>query len=173
MTLELPKTFTITKVSPTIGELNFIYDWLKNNINQKVNVLEFGAGPSTWAITSALEVDQYVLIEHWAPSINDVLNHLNNIKIIKGLWYDIPENIKYDVVFVDSSAGYPPSNKGLHRDEAVKYSERLLSDNGYIILHDWHKRSGSAPKKYIENTNNYKLVASFRGRTGVGIYKCI
>lgn len=170
---DLPKDFKMTRVSPTMGELNFIHDWLKSNVNYSVNVLEFGAGPTTWAIATALNFNRYVLIEHWLPAISDISNHLKNIEIKRTTWYDIPEDIQYDVIFVDSSAGYPPGSKGLHRDEAVKYSERLLAKNGIIILHDWRKRSGAAPKKYMENSGNYNLVASFPGRTGVGIYKCI
>lgn len=173
MTPELPKSFTVTRVSPTAGELDFIHDWLKENVTKEVNVLEFGAGPTTWAIATALQVNRYVLVEHWIPSIKDVLDHLEDIEIIKGLWYSIPEDIKYDIIFVDSSAGYPPGDGGLHRDEAVKYAERLLSNNGYILLHDWRKRSGVAPRRYIEGTGAYKQVASFKGKTGVGIYQCI
>lgn len=172
MTPELPKSFSMTRVSPTMNELDFLHDWLKSNIDEEANVLEFGAGPTTWAIATALKVNRYVLIEHWVPAIKDVLNHLNDIEIIRSLWYNIPEDIQYNVVFVDSSAGYPPGGGGLHRDEAVKYAERLLSEDAHIILHDWRKRSGSAPRRYIEKSGNYKLVASFSGRTGLGIYKC-
>jgi hypothetical protein len=174
MNLSLPKSFNRTRHSPTLKELNFIYDWLKHNMREGCSALEFGAGPTTWAIATALNPNKYVVVEDYIPSIQAILDHLTDITIIKGIWYNIPEDIKYDFVFVDSSAGYPPRDGGLHRDEAVKYAQRLISDNGVIAIHDWHTRSGKAPRKYLESCSNYKLVASLNDRTGVGIYKkCI
>jgi len=170
--LDLPKTMKRTRVSPTIDELNFIYDWCINNLKDGCKVLEFGAGPSTFAINKACNPSIYITVEDWIPTLKDVINHVSNIKIINSTWFDIPED-KYDFVFVDSSAGYPPKDGGLHRDEAVKYSEKLLADDGYIMLHDWHGRSGKAPRRYLENSG-YKLIDSFTNKTGVGVYKkCI
>lgn len=177
MSLELPKTFELTRVSPTIQELEFMHDWCKNNIAQHSNVLEFGAGPSTWAISTAINPNKYVSVEDWEPAIKDVVDHINNnkninfnIDIVRRTWYDIPDDIKYDFVFVDSSAGYPPGATGLHRDEAAKYGDSLLASNGTIMIHDWHKRSGKKPRIWLEN-NGFKLVDSFHGRTGVGVFQ--
>lgn len=171
MNLVIPKTFEITRVSPTLDELEFIYDWCKNNINKGSNVLEFGAGPTTWAICKAIEPSKYVCMEHWIPSIKDVVDHLDNITIIESDWYAIPDDIEYDFVFVDSSAGYPPGSTGLHRHDACEFSGRLLNDGGYIMIHDWRKRSGKKSRQYLEK-NGYELVDHFNGRTGVGVYKC-
>jgi len=168
---ELPKTFTLTKVSPTTPELEFIHKWCKENLPNGCNVLEFGAGPTTWAISTAARPSKYVCMEHWIPSIKDVIDHLDNITIIKTDWYAIPDDIRYDFVFIDSSAGYPPGDQGLHRHDACQFSERLLKDGGYIMIHDWRKRSGHKSRLYLES-KGYELVASFLGRTGVGVYKC-
>lgn len=171
MGLNIPKTFTITRVSPTIEELEFMYNWCKNNIAEGSNVLEFGAGPTTWALSKAINPTNYICMEHWIPSIKDVLDHLDNITMVRTDWYSIPDDIEYDLVFVDSSAGYPPGDSGLHRHDACEFSERLLKNGGYIMIHDWRKRSGKKSRQYLEN-KKYKLVDSFNGRTGVGIYKC-
>lgn len=167
----LPDTFIRTRHSPTVKELDFIHDWVKNHVSEGCNVLEFGAGPSTWAIATAANPKKYIVVEDYIPSIQAVLDHLTDITIIKGVWYNIPEDVTYDFVFVDSSAGYPPGDGGLHRDEAVKYAQRLISENGYIAIHDWHGRSGKGPRNYLENCADYKLVASLTNRTGVGIYQ--
>lgn len=167
----LPKSFTMTRVSPTIAELEFMHDWCKKNLNDGSNILEFGAGPSTWALATAVKSNRYVCMEHWIPSIKDVLDHLDDITIIKTDWYAIPDDIKYDFVFVDSSAGYPPGDHGLRRHDACEFSERLLKDGGYIMIHDWRKRSGRKSRIYLES-KGYELVGSFDGRTGVGVYKC-
>ena len=122
MSLNIPKTFSVTRVSPTIKELEFIYDWCKKSKPKKI--LEFGCGPTTWAIHQGATNDGleplslYVAMEHWVPSIKDVVNHIPTVKIIKSIWYDIP-NEKYDLVFIDSSAGYPPGGSGLYRHKAA------------------------------------------------------
>lgn len=170
MTPGLPRSFKITRVSPTMPELDFMHDWCKKNIAEGSNVLEFGAGPTTWAIATAINPSKYVVMEHWVPSIKDVIDHLEDIHIVKSTWYAIPDDVEYDFVFIDSSAGYPPGGDGLHRHDAVEFSERLLSKGGHIMIHDWRKRSGSKSRAYLEK-NGYKLVDSFNGRTGVGVYK--
>jgi len=169
MSLNLPKTFTMTRVSPTIEELQFMHKWCTKNVLQKAKILEFGAGPTTWAIHKAVNPSLYVAVEDWPSTVKDVMNHLSDVKIVKSTWFDIPEE-EYDFIFVDSSAGYPPKSPGLHRDEAAKYGERLLKKGGFIMLHDWRKRSGKGPRQYLES-NGYKLVDSLRGRTGVGVYQ--
>ena len=171
MNPELPRTFVRTRHSPTLTELESLHNWCKHNLSDNSNILEFGAGPTTWAIATAVRPATYVCVEEYAPSIQQVIDHLTDVTVIKGSWYKIPEDVRYDFIFVDSSAGYPPGDGGLHRDEAVKYGERLLSDNGYIALHDWHARSGKAPRKYLESTGHYELVASVKDRTGLGIYR--
>ena len=54
MSIDIPESFTLTRVSPTKPELEFIYEWCKENLPQGCKVLEFGAGPSTWAIQKAV-----------------------------------------------------------------------------------------------------------------------
>jgi len=166
----LPKTFSVTRVSPTIPELDFMHDWCKENMQDNANILEFGAGPTTWAIATAITPNRYICMEHWVPSITDVIDHLEDIEIIKTNWYAIPDDIKYDLVFVDSSAGYPPGDDGLHRHEACEFSSRLLADGGHIMIHDWRKRSGARSRVWLE-ANGFECVASFNGRTGVGVFK--
>lgn len=166
----LPKTIAVTRVSPTIPELEFIHSWCKANVSEGGNVLEFGAGPTTWAISTAINPDRYICMEHWVPSIQDVVDHLSDVEIIRTNWFAIPDDIKYDFVFVDSSAGYPPGGDGLHRHDACEFSERLLSKNGFIMIHDWRRGSGSKPRAWLE-ANGFELVESFNGRTGVGVYK--
>lgn len=164
----IPKGLEITRVSPTIDELSFINKWCNLNLKEGCKILEFGSGPSTWAIHTACKPSLYVAVEDWVPTLRNISKFVD-VTFIRSLWYDIPEE-NYDLIFVDSSAGYPPGTPGLHRDEAIKYSERFLNNNGYIMIHDWRKRSGKAPRLYLENSG-YKLVDSFNGRTGVGVYQ--
>ena len=173
MSPELPKSFELTRHSPTAEELEFMHEWVKNNLQDGCNVLEFGAGPTTWAISKAVKCDNYVVVEDHMPSLKALMSHMPELKPVTSTWYKIPDDIEYDLVFVDSSAGYPPGVTGLHRDEAAKYGERLLTQNGYIMLHDWHGRSGSGPRRYLESTGSYELVASLNGKTGVGIYRSL
>lgn len=175
MTINLPESFIKTRYSPTEKELDFLQQWMKSNLNYKndYNILEFGAGPSTWIMYHSVKINKYVCVEDHIPSVRTLLEHINDLTLVKGIWYQIPEDIKYDFIFVDSSAGYPPGDGGLHRDEAVKYGQRLLEDNGFIAIHDWHGRSGRAPRRYLEKCESYNLVASLKDRTGIGIYqKC-
>jgi len=160
-----------TRHSPSVKELEFLYNWLSSNVKKGCNVLEFGAGPTTWVIYKAVNSSKYVAVENYGPSVQVISSHMGKmINIVTRLWYDIPEDVKYDVIFVDSSAGYPPGDPNLHRKEAVIYSERLLADDGVFIIHDWHHRSGKAPRRYLES-KNYKLVDSIVDYRGVGIYK--
>lgn len=172
MSLVIPKNFIKNRVSPSTNELEFIYNWCVKTKPKKI--LEFGCGSTTCALFQGASVDNtidlYVAMEHWVPSIQNVIDTMPSIKIIKTIWYDIPIE-KYDLIFVDSSAGYPPGGDGLYRHEAVIYGERLLNTGGYIMIHDWHGRSGKQSKAYLENTkNNFKLVDSLTDKTGVGIY---
>jgi hypothetical protein len=173
MNPELPRSFKLTRHSPTVAELEFMHEWVKNNLSDDCNVLEFGAGPTTWAIFKAVKCNRYVVVEDHAQSLKALLLHLPDLEVVNSTWYKIPEDIKYDFVFVDSSAGYPPGVSGLHRDEAAKYGERLLAPGGHIMLHDWHGRSGRGPRHYLESSGDYELVASLNGRTGVGIYRSL
>jgi hypothetical protein len=169
--LQLPKTYPKSRYAPTIAELEFMYNWIKNNINTRINVLEFGSGISTWTILTALEsnLNEYIAVED-IQFIKEPSKHCSKVKFITTSWYQIPEDKKYDLVFVDSSAGYPPGTPGLHRVDALQYSEKLMSDKAVVIIHDWHGRSGKEIRRHLEN-NNYVVQAVIEDKTGLGIYR--
>jgi len=167
--MKLPNTLRLSRVSPSVKELEWLEEWLSKNIKPGSNILEYGCGPSTWVIKEATKPKNYVTVEHYVPIIKDVMLAIPDLTLIKTTWYDIPP-IGYDFIFVDSSAGYPPGGNGLFRHEAAKYSENLLNPNGYIALHDWHGRSGKKPRAYLEN-NGYTLVDSITHKVGIGIYR--
>lgn len=169
MSFVLPKNILRTRCSPYLHELEFIYTWCKDNITQGTSVLEFGAGSTTFAIYTAINPSIYIAVEDWAPAIENITKYINDIHIIQTSWNDIPE-IEYGFIFVDSSSGFP-GRKGLHRHDAIKYSERYLQKNGFVMIHDWCKPSGKYARKYLDDSSDYKLVASFLCRSGVGVYK--
>jgi hypothetical protein len=171
MPLQLPKTYPKSKYAPTIGELEFMHDWIKNNIKNKINVLEFGSGITTWVMSDALgnNLNEYIAMED-IQFIKEPARHCPKVKFITTSWYQIPEDKKYDLIFVDSSAGYPPGTPGLHRVDALQYSEKLMSDKAIIIMHDWHGRSGKEVRRHLE-ANNYIIQAKIEDKTGLGIYR--
>ena len=89
-----------------------------------------------------------------------------------GLMYAYQTKSRYDFIFIDSSAGYPPGGDGIFRNKAIEFieSQQMVHNKTIIMIHDWHHRSGKSSRKYLEN-NNYKLIRSFSDRTGVGAYQ--
>jgi hypothetical protein len=165
-----PKTFPFSKLAPTKDELAWISTYLTSCNLKNCKVLEFGCGITSWIINESLNPNTYIAIEHYQQCIIDTLKHVPKIKIITTTWHQIPQDV-YDFIFIDSSAGYPPGGDGLFRDKAVEFieSQDMVNNKSLIMIHDWHHRSGNKARKYLEE-NNYKLIASFKNRTGVGVY---
>jgi hypothetical protein len=165
-----PKTFPFSKLAPTEKELIWISTYLTSCNFKNCKVLEFGCGITSWVINESLKPKIYVAMEHYQQCIIDTLKNVPKINIITTTWHQIPQDV-YDFVFIDSSAGYPPGGDGLFRDKAIEFveSQKMINDNSFIMIHDWHARSGKSSRNYLEK-NNYKLRASFNDRTGVGIY---
>ena len=161
----IPTDFEKSKLAPRNDELIWMHRQLRNkSIN---SVLEFGCGITTWIIHKATSPNLYVAIEEYAPCIREVRKHLKDVVIISA-WSDIPEG-SFDLVFVDSSAGC--GKKGLHRVESAQRAHSQLKKGGYMMIHDSHRRSGRAVSRYLKNSEHYKLLASFGGRTGVEIFQ--
>lgn len=169
--MTFPPTFPFSKLAPTEKELIWIMAYLTScGLKKGCKVLEFGCGITSWAINESLNPSVYVAIEHWPQCIKDTIKHVPKINMITTTWHQIPQDV-YDFVFIDSSAGYPPGGTGLYRDKTIEFieSQGMISNKSLIMIHDWHHRSGIASRKLLEK-NNYKLLASFSGRTGVGVY---
>ena len=166
--MELPKTFKTNRLSPRVGELQWMYAQLENL--EIKTVLEFGCGITTWTINEATKPERYIAIEEYQPCIDQVNQHLPQIEIIDR-WTKIPD-IKYDLVFVDSSAGHG-GRAGLYRGQATKASEDYISKGSLIMIHDSKKRSGLGPRRYLSSNENYELVANCNSKNGVQIYRRI
>lgn len=168
--ISFPKTFPFSQLAPTEKELDWMNTWLKANVKQNCKVLEFGCGITSWIINEALKPEIYVAMEHYPQCIKDTLKHVPNIKMVQTTWHQIPQDV-YDFIFIDSSAGYPPGGDGLYRDKAIEFveSQQMIHNKTFIMVHDWHARSGKGSRKYLEK-NGYKLAGSFSDRTGVGVY---
>lgn len=174
--------FEYSSLAPTFKELEFIYEFLFNR--RITSVLEFGCGVTSWAISTAITESQglrydkltYVSIEHFEPCIKSINHHLPHIKMLNTVWTDIPKNL-WDLVFIDSSAGYKPpgEDQGIHRKEALVYIEDYIAQNGYVIIHDYHRPQGGhkALRNYLDTSPKFKYVSSLNDRSGVGIYRKI
>jgi predicted O-methyltransferase YrrM len=165
--VELKYPFEPSELAPSQKEMAWLYEFL-GGLNDQINsVLEFGCGVTTYVINEAVEPEYYMAVEEFEKCINDVNTHVPNVKTTQS-WKDF-EGRKFDLVFVDSSAGCG-KKKGLFRDKAVMAAEPCMTDETIVILHDWKRRSGKAPRAYLES-NGWELVASFDGRTGLGAYR--
>jgi hypothetical protein len=174
--------FEHSSLAPTFDELKFIYESLLGR--KFMSVLEFGCGVTTWAIYSAIADSgwadhkdfSYVSIEHFEPCIQSINTHIPKVKMYNTVWGDLPRK-PYDLVFIDSSAGYKPSGEdtGIHRKEAMVFAENLLAPNAYVIIHDYHRPQGGhkALRSYLDNHKKFALVSFFNNRSGVGIYRKI
>lgn len=166
----IPETFKFSDLAPTRDELKFIYDWL---IANKIDgdVLEFGCGITTWAVYNAVKPKNYFALETHPGCLVSMHEHLPQVKIIATTWNDIPK-IPYGVVFVDSSVGRPAGGDGIYRDEAAKYGINLAARDAVVILHDVNmNRRGYQNTIKAVLAEEFKEVARFKGRTGVGIYR--
>ena len=174
--LKIPKDFKISARAPKRGELQWLYQWLKENgYDKKVkNVLEFGCGVTTWTIDSAVNPERYVAVEQFRPCIEMVQGFVPKVEVVETDWYDIPD-VSYDLVFVDGSCGCPEDLKEgrakIRRYEATRYAERFTHGESIIILHDWHHHKPyRRARKYLEESE-YELLGHKRGKYGIGVYR--
>ena len=162
--LEFP--FEFSKLAPSVAELEWLHNYL-SEMNDSINsVLEFGCGITTWVINDALEASKYMAIEEFEQCIKDVNTHVPSVKISNN--WDSFKGETFDLVFVDSSAGC--GMKGLNRDKALIASLPCLSEESIVIIHDWRKRSGKAPRKYLEDAG-WDLIAKCEIKSGLGVYR--
>lgn len=175
--LVLPETFKRSRRSPLISELNWIYSWIVSKNFEKCNILEFGGGITTWTISEALNKkwELYCCVETYLPQVEQIKSHIHGIECVDS-WDKIPP-INYNIIFVDSSSGWPKGLKSIRtgqkifRDDAVNYSLKFANNDTYYILHDWsYKGQWLFAPKFLLN-NGFKLVDSHRNRFGVGIFQ--
>jgi hypothetical protein len=175
-TFVVPSTFEISRRAPPISELKSLWEWLYKNYNQKrKNVLEFGAGITSWVLSDAVEPQNQVCMETFPLCINMVKKHVPNIKVVNTNWSGIPKG-SYDLLFVDSCTAPPPGLKPLKfevpfRDDAIEYVKAMLTNDAVVIIHDWcHKDfRWREHRRYLE-ANGFKLIWSCQGRFGFGAY---
>lgn len=179
--LEIPSSFVRSKRSPTLPELEALYDFLEP-YNEKIdapNILEFGCGITSYVISEALyKFYAYVAVETFQPCIDMVKQHCIGIEVVNN-WNAIPEE-QYDIMFVDGSAGYPenlkpiapiPACKIPFRNDAIDYTKHMMKPNGIIILHDHnHTYNYQMPRRYLENFQ-WKLIWEYKGKYGLGAYQ--
>jgi len=140
------------------------------------NFLEFGCGVSTHFL-SQLNFENYVAVEEYQPTIDNVSRHCPNVVICKR-WVDIPKR-KYDFVFVDSHTGGNARRHQRYKPFEYAILNDLLSDSTIMIAHD-HTMvdKGDFSRLSVEKgwhgyMNKYKwtLVDQIRVRKNLGIYK--
>ena len=174
--LSIPSTFKRTKRCPNKEELRFLHNIVKKLIPEDSNILEFGCGITTLAITQALKGEyRYIAVEQFKVCIKPVKQHIETVEFITTDWNDIPE-IEYDLIFVDSSTGAPPKlapvDKKIFRKDSIKFSEPMLKENGYMITHDWnyHRPQWKNAARYPEKLG-MTLVDSLESYFGLGVYQ--
>lgn len=175
--------FSAGDLAPTPEELEWEIDTLKKYCDMPQAVLEFGCGITTWAATFGIRtfarrkvffaadhgVDYYayLAIETHAPLIEAVRQHAPIVKI-ESTWENLGIFAPYNLVIIDSSAGC--GRDGEHRDEALRAAEPHMMVNAMVLIHDWRRRSGRKVRAYLES-ERYKLLESYKGRTGWGLYR--
>lgn len=174
--IQLPTTFKPSKRAPSIDELDWLYQWLKQD-SEKTNistVLEFGCGITSWIIQEATHPKTHIAMEAYQPCIDITKSHCPNIEFVTTTWSDIPK-IEYQLIFVDASTNPPKDLKPLNgkycfRNDAIKYIGDCLSEDGIIIIHDWcYGRGWEVTREYLE-ANNYSLIDSYTSKHGIGVY---
>ena len=177
----IPNDYFVSKRSPPLKELEGLYQILKQEEFKNVNsVLEFGCGITSYLLNITLKPKNFIAFEQFKPCIDSTKKYVKNINVLETDWNDIPKQV-YDVIFVDSTTGFPKGRKRLEakdkhqpfRDDSIDYSleQGFANDKTLFILHDWSHRSEPfrLHRKYLED-RNYKLVFSIPGRFGFGGY---
>ena len=175
--LIIPPSFVPSRRSPSVQELEALWDWLDKNYRDKIKtILEFGCGVTSWVLHNSLNYTKYIAVEQFQPCIDTVKSHVPNIEII-GYWDKIPKD-SYDLLFVDASTGWPAGLKPLaitnrrpFRDDAIHYVKDMLHKDTIVIIHDWqHKQyNWRVHRRYLED-NGYKCIWSCAVGYGFGAY---
>ncbi|MFO7445920.1 MAG: hypothetical protein R6W90_06105 [Ignavibacteriaceae bacterium] len=128
-------------------------EFLKDRINNKITVFEFGAGNST--LFFAGRANKIVSVEHnqyWFDKIKNILP-LNTELIfhdVNSEYYTIPAvtQQKYDIIFVDAEK----------RNECLVNSIRSLTDSGVLILDDSEREEYGYSVNFIKEKGFKELV---------------
>jgi len=107
-------------------------DFLKERLNNNLNILEFGSGNSTLFL--AERVNKVTSLEHDDGWFQNILGkRISNVEIkfvssltVKDYLQPLGEVEKFDVIIID----------GLFRNECIKASIKHLSEVGVMILDD-------------------------------------
>ena len=185
--MNIPSIFKISKLAPTMQELEWLHHWLKENIRwtgygggqvaQEWMILEFGCGITTYVIANAICLwYSYHIIETYQPNIDSISEYItenendycdSNEILIYNNWDHIKDEL-WDIIFVDSSCGC--GLKGYHREKTIQAAEPFMADDCIVAIHDWRRRGGQKPRAYLES-NGYKLIACYDKQNGIGVYQ--
>lgn len=142
-------------------------DFIKDRLNNKLNVMEFGSGNST--LFFAERVKKVTSVEHdntWFQNI--IKKKISNVEI-KLVSSETAEDYiqalsafgKFDVIIID----------GLFRNECIKASLKYLSESGIMILDDSERNDYADGIKYMLSSGLKRL--DFSGiAPGIFFRKC-
>lgn len=111
------------------SEIKLIDDLIEEKKPKKV--LEWGSGGSTVYFPNKHScIEKWISIEHSERFVNYIKRYLSNkveLKQVKLHEYlsSVPD-MKFDMILVD----------GLMRAECIMFSDHLLSEDGFLLLHD-------------------------------------
>ena len=162
------ETITRGKLSPPTIDMQ----WLEQQLPKLPikSFLEFGGGITSKSIYEILKPDPYVIMESFEPVLKPLQNTIPNLTLITTTWNDIPIQ-KYDAILIDSSAGFPLSNKpALRRLEALKWCIDQNIIGNFMIIHDAFSRSGAAVNLHLTQHEHFNPVASKHTRRGFSIF---
>jgi len=175
--LEFPSDYIFSHRSPSKKEVRWLYEWLIENKSEYElkNLLEFSCGITSWVLCEALDPDRYIAVDKYKRLALFVKNNLPKVQLVEE-WkvIDILPN-KYDLILIDGSTCVPADirikGRGVYREEALKYSEKMLTDNALVIMHDWNNKRGGWRRLRNYLDGNYKFLAGCKIGFGFGIYQ--
>jgi len=177
--MEYPKSFKVSRRSPSMEEMQWLQEWIQNQkFKDGVKVLEFGCGITSWVLYNSFpSISKYVSVENYQPCMNQVRENVPEVEFIDTTWHDIPKD-SYDFVFVDASTCAPDDlecvyKKGdvLFRDDAIHYSMDFVADDCYFVVHDWCYKTGWLRSRKYFDKRQYELIDCLRTAHGLGIYQ--
>lgn len=160
--LEIPEWDTVSAIKTT--EAQFIYDFVKKENLTRTLETGFAFARSSAHIMAA-SGKEHIAIDPFQSHYGDMgLKNIEKLGLTDKLIFKpdfshnvlpalLKENKKFDFIFID----------GDHKFDGILidfyYSNLLLENNGYVLMHDTWMRSTRLVEKFIQkNLKNYRYV---------------
>ena len=167
--------------SPAKITLELLCDYILEQSEKPVSMLEIGGGISTWYLNQ-LNFKTYVTVETFEPAVKKIAEYIPSVLCIQK-WEDIPKQ-QYQYIFIDSQVGGGAGITGDQREKPLIYimENNLFSPSSTLIVHDydrikkfkgWKGRKGKAYKGWHNTVDKYgwEITHEVFKRRCFGVYK--